>query len=161
MLCDGIPFAMVSIVAGFRDASEFDVWMLSDQLRQRVRVLVARQAFARHFKLRDQLSSAAESPCPNLTEGFSRYHPKDHARFVRNAKGSLSETIEHLKSAAAFGLIDEREVAELCRLARRARGAATGLIQYLEKATAPHVPRTAPKEPGRPRAASKVPPPAR
>lgn len=70
-------------MAGVRDHEELVVYQLSDELRRRVRAIVARPVFGRDFTLRDQLSDAAESPCPNIAEGFSRYFPRDNARFVR------------------------------------------------------------------------------
>ena len=70
-------------------------------------------------------------------EGFSRYFPRDFARFVRIAKGSLSEVIVHIGSARDKGLATEAEFKDICSHARRARGAATGLIRYLETAKRP------------------------
>lgn len=123
---------------GVRDHTELDVWKLCDDLRCRVRDVVDRPGFARHRKLRDQLEEAAESPCPNIGEGFSRYFPRDNARFVRVAAGSLTEVLEHLDRALARRLITLVEWDELRPLARRARGAATKYIVYLQSATAPH-----------------------
>jgi len=122
---------------GVRDHTELDVWKLSNLVRLKVRILVARPIFQRDWDLRDQLSEAAESPCPNIGEGFSRYLPRDFARFVRIAKGSLTEVIEHMGRALAKGFVNEDETNEVCTLARRARGAATNLIIYLESAEAP------------------------
>jgi len=75
---------------------------------------------------------AAESPCPNIAEGFSRFYPREFARFVRIAKGSLSELLDHLKLAVRRQLIDPETAKSLDSLTRRARGACTGLIRYLE-----------------------------
>jgi four helix bundle protein len=132
-------------MAGVRDHTELDVWKLCDDLRCRIRDIVDRPGFSRYAKLREQLEEAAESPCPNIGEGFSRYFPRDNARFVRVAAGSLTEVIEHLGRAAARRLITPPEGQELRSLARRARGAATRYIVYLESATAPNVPRTKPR----------------
>jgi len=128
-----------------RDCTEFDVWKLCDEVRRRVRIVVAHPGLRAASTLRSQLSDAAEGTCPALAEGFSRYHPRDHGGFVRVAKASLSEVITHLQAGADRGLVDATESAEICTLGRRARGAATGLIRYLETAEAPHVPRTRPK----------------
>src|SRR6188474_2228485 len=127
-------------MAGIRDPREFDAWRLSDELRIRIRQVLARPAFASHRSLREQLEKSCESPCPNISEGFSRYLPDDNARIVRIAAGSLSETIEHLDRAHANHIITLQEMTELQTLARRARGAATGLIRYLQNAEAPHLP---------------------
>ena len=133
-------------MAGVRDHSELVVWQLSDQFRERVGPVVSKPALQANAWLCQQLTKAAESPCPNIAEGFSRYHPRENARFVRIAKASLSEAIGHLARAHGLGLIDDAEAAALTNLARRARGAATKYIRYLESATAPHLPRTAPRD---------------
>jgi hypothetical protein len=83
-------------MAGVRNHTELEVWKLCDQIRRRVWEFVSRPSFRSHFTLRDQMKDAADSPCPNIAEGFSRYHPRDNAKFVRVAKGSLSELIDHL-----------------------------------------------------------------
>jgi four helix bundle protein len=124
-------------MAGVRDHTELDVWKLSDELRGRIREVVDRPGFVRHNKLRTQLEEAAESPCPNIAEGFARYLPKDNARFVRIAAGSLAEVTSHLERAMARRLITPAEREALCSLARRAHGAAKGYIVYLESAKPP------------------------
>ena len=96
-------------MAGVREHTELTVWKLCNELRERVRPIVDRAAFGRYLKLREQLEEAAESPCPNIGEGFTRYFPRDNARFVRVAAGSLTEVIEHLGRAHARRLITTEE----------------------------------------------------
>jgi four helix bundle protein len=117
------------------------VYKLCDEVRQRVRRIVARPEFRAHPRLRDQLSEAAESPCPNIGEGFSRYYPRENARFVGIAKSSLTEVIEHLGRAKYEKLIETEEHDETCSVSRRARGAAVAYIRYLVSAEAPSLPR--------------------
>jgi four helix bundle protein len=124
-------------VAGVSRHEDLDVYKLSEQVEDKVRVILERPALRRDFELWDQLKRSSESPCPNLAEGFSRFYPKDHARFVRNAKGSLSETIVHMTRARTKGLTTDAETSEIITLAKRARGAANGLIRYLESAPPP------------------------
>jgi four helix bundle protein len=131
---------MVEGMPGVSDHRELDVWKLSDELRTRVAEVVARPIFDRHPGLRRQLREAAESAPPNLAEGFSRFYPTDNAMFVRIAKASLTEVIEHLRRAHALKLIESGECEELVRLGRRARGAATRYVIYLESAEAPDSP---------------------
>jgi four helix bundle protein len=121
---------------GARDHTELDTWKLSEAVRIAVERLTNAPSFHRYPRLKDQMRRAAESPCPNLAEGFSRYYPRDHARFVRIAKGSLSELLDHLTVAVRRRLVDQSEARELESLARRPRGACTGLIRYLESTDA-------------------------
>jgi four helix bundle protein len=133
---------------GARNPEELDVWKLADEVETRVRSLLGRRDLERDFTLWKQLKKSSESACPNIAEGFSRYLPRDFARFLRIAKASLSETIVHLGRARTKGLTAEKETAEIISLARRARGAATGLILYLETARPPRPKRPRPKRPG-------------
>ena len=124
-------------MTGLRDVTEFDVYKLADDLRVRLRVVIDRPEFRRVGWLHEQLEKAMEGPCAHLAEGFARYHPLEFARFVRIAKGSLSETITHLGTAHARRLITAEEHVDYVRLAKRAVGASTALICYLERARAP------------------------
>lgn len=91
------------------------------------------------------MERCSERPCPLIAEGFSRYHPRDNASFVRQAKASHSEMLNHLERAVAKQFISQQESDSLGTLCRRARGAATAYIRYLETAEAPGVPRTRPR----------------
>ena len=141
-MASGVP--SLGHMAGVRDHSELHVWKLSDEMRSCVREWLSKPGFRRDVELHDQLKTAADSACTNIAEGFSRYHPRDFARFLRTTKGSLSETVVHIGSALALGYVSDAEAQRVCSLARRARGAATRLIIYLETAEAQHVPRSRP-----------------
>jgi four helix bundle protein len=67
----------------------------------------------------------------NLAEGFWRYRPRENARFVRIALGSLGETVNHLHDGFTEKYIEE-EYRELDALARRALKTAIAWHNYLE-----------------------------
>jgi four helix bundle protein len=139
-------------MAGVRTHEDLDVWKLSEELVTRVRPILKRPAVRADFDLHDQLKRAVERICPNIAEGFSRFLPRDHANFIRIAKSSMSEVIVHLNAAAAKGYVKVEEIQVPCRFARRARGAATQFILYLESAKPPNPPepRTPNPNPGTP-----------
>jgi four helix bundle protein len=62
---------------------------------------------------------------------------KEFAQFLRIARGSLGETLNHLLDAYEQRLITEDELMNTERLAKRAIKAATGLIRYLESTPDP------------------------
>jgi four helix bundle protein len=124
-------------MAGVREYSDLDAWKLSDEGRQAVDLLMLARGFDEHPDLQHQLRRAIDSPCPNIAEGFARYYPRDFARFVRIARGSLAESLEHLHRAAALKVITATQLAETARILRRAIGATTRLALYLETAEAP------------------------
>jgi four helix bundle protein len=126
-------------MTGVRDHTELDAWKLCDELRTRVHEITARSTFT-DPDLKQQLDEAVDSPCPNIGEGFSRYYPRDNARFVRVAKGSITEVIEHMRKVRKKGFATEDECDEIDLIAHRARGAVTGYVIYLESARAPNPP---------------------
>ena len=118
-------------MAGLRNYCDFDVWKLSNEVRVRIWRITARPGFREHLWLRTQLRKAANSACANGGEGFSRFRPCEFARFLNIVKGSLTEIIEHMADVIALSLASAAEAKEICMYCRRARGAATGLIRYL------------------------------
>jgi four helix bundle protein len=122
---------------GVRRHTDLDAWKLASELRDRTRRLTEAGRFSRHPWLNSQLARASQSACANVAEGFGRYQPKDFARFLRVARGSLLEATEHLENARQLRLITEPELDELSQLANRAVGAVTRLIRYLDRAKAP------------------------
>ncbi len=124
-------------MAGARDHTELVVYRMCNEVRVRVRTLIERPAFSKAPKLRAQLEESSERPCAHIAEGFSRYYPREFAQFLRTAKASESETIVHLQRSAYKGLATQTEVDEITSLARRARGALTQFVLYLETAEPP------------------------
>jgi len=51
------------------------------------------------YRLGDQLIRAGRSVTANIAEGYGRYHPKDEAHYLNQARGSLHEILDHLIEA--------------------------------------------------------------
>ena len=135
-------------MAGFKKCQEIVAWQLSHALKVRVDEFMARPAFKRKYKFVDQLSDAVRSAPRNIAEGHMRgFKHKEFAQFVRTARGSLGETLNHLLDAYEQNLITEGELLETEHLAKRAIKASTGLIQYLESTPDPPPPRYKRKPP--------------
>ena len=86
-----------------------------------------------------QLDRTSESPAPNIAEGFARFYPRDNARFVRIALGSLAELLNHLSRARARRVITPEEEHDLRGLVTRAKKAALSYHRYLQTASAPEI----------------------
>jgi four helix bundle protein len=147
----GTKRAIARGMAGVTRYEDLLVYRLADRVRLRVRPIVERPAFARHWKLRDQLSESAESACPCIAEGFSRFNPRENANLVRTARASLTEVNVHMGRALALRLVDQREHDEIVALATRAVQASTRYINYLDTAEIPGTPPPRRREPRRPR----------
>lgn len=132
-------------MAGWRDFREIRSWQLANELKLLADDFLARPPFARKFKFCDQLSDSARSGPRNIAEGWARFKHKPFAEFVRIAKGSEGEVLNHFVDAFDQRLIDKEEFILAEHLARRAMKAAAGLIIWLESTPDPPPPRYRPK----------------
>ncbi|HWI16538.1 MAG TPA: four helix bundle protein [Vicinamibacterales bacterium] len=120
-------------MAGFKKFEEIIAWQLAHSLKLQVDAFIARPAFKFKFKFADQLSDAVRSAPRNIAEGYMRgYKHREFAYFLRVARGSLGEVLNHLLDANEQGLITDAELVAAERLAKRAIKATTGLIRHLE-----------------------------
>jgi four helix bundle protein len=124
-------------MAGWKDFTEIAAWQHARALKLQVDALLRKPEIAEQFKFRSQISDAARSGPRNIAEGFARFSNRDFARFVRMAKASEAEVINHLIDAFDQRLITEDELINTRHLARRAMGAAIGLIRHLETTAEP------------------------
>lgn len=128
-------------MVAFRTFEEIAAWQLSQELKRRVDEFICRPTFRRRFDFARQLDDAARSAPRNIAEGHMRgFKHKEFAQFLRVARGSLGEVLNHLLDAHDQKLISEVELMETQRLARRAIGATTALIHYLESTPSPEPP---------------------
>ena len=107
-------------------------WQLAFELEKGVYAFTATGRALYDRKFRDQIRDAASSATRNTAEGFGRFRPRDHARYLEIAHGSLDETKSALHSARQHGYIVPDEYQRLLRLAIRALAANAGLIRYLK-----------------------------
>ncbi|MDP2323604.1 MAG: four helix bundle protein [Gammaproteobacteria bacterium] len=124
-------------MAGFKDFREIVAWQLAYELKLRSDSFLEKPDVVRRFKLCDQLSDAARSAPRNIAEGFARFRHKEFAQFVRIAKGSEAEVLNHLIDLRDLRLISDEDFLQAEHLCRRAMKAANGLIRFLESTPDP------------------------
>ena len=107
-------------------------WQLADELEQVVFELTAAGPVSKDFKFRDQIRDSSSSATRNMAEGFGRYWPREHARFLRIAKASLMETHNSARAGFKKGYFTSPDTERMQRLCGRSGKAALGLIKYLE-----------------------------
>jgi four helix bundle protein len=116
---------------GVRRYEDLVVWQLSYELHHEVFAITATGAVARDFKFRDQIRDSSASASRNIAEGFGRFRPAEFARFLDIARGSLTETHNHLRDGHDRGYFTDSDYARLSLLTGRAAIAVTRLIRYL------------------------------
>lgn len=122
---------------GVRSFKELDAWRLANDLKLGVYHLIRRDAVGRDWDFRDQIRNAAASAPRNIAEGFGRCRPRDFSQYLRVANGSLMETANHLEDGRDRGYVTTAEIEPLLVLVRRASGATTRLLRYLQSAPNP------------------------
>jgi len=105
-------------------------WQLADKVETLVLELTETGPAFWDFKFRDQIQDSASSATRNMAEGFGRFFPAEHARFLRIAKSSLMETHNSARTGFKKGYTIQR-------LCARSGKAANRLIRYLESLTPP------------------------
>lgn len=109
-------------------------WQKADQLALKV-YQTTTQAFpkAELFGLTSQLRRAAISIAANIAEGYGRDLISEDIRFLRIAKGSLSEVECYIHIAKHLGYLDEKSHQELFDMANETARALDGYLKYKER----------------------------
>jgi four helix bundle protein len=117
---------------GWSTHEDIGAWQRAEELCTLVRTLCLRSSFVGDEKLRGQLLDAGRSGPRNIAEGFGRWKHADFARFVRMAKASEVELLNHFNEALKSRHITTDERAKLDHAAKKAIKAANGLIRWLD-----------------------------
>ncbi|WP_262713288.1 four helix bundle protein [Mucilaginibacter frigoritolerans] len=84
------------------------------------------------YRLTDQIIRSSRSVGNNISEGHGRFHYQDNIRFCIMARGSLSETLDHLIIALDEKIIDEDVLLSFQTEYESCLKLLNGYIQYLK-----------------------------
>ena len=90
--------------------TEFEVWKKARVLKNELNKLTVKFPLEEKFRLTDQLIRSSRSITANISEGHGRFTYKDQLHFCIQARGSLSETHNHLIDALDCGYISETQL---------------------------------------------------
>ncbi|MFD0750733.1 four helix bundle protein [Mucilaginibacter calamicampi] len=76
--------------------SDLEVWKKSRILRNAIFELTKSFPGEEKYRLSDQIIRSSRSIGNNIAEGYGRFHFADEVKFLLNARGSATETIDHL-----------------------------------------------------------------
>jgi four helix bundle protein len=120
-------------MATIKRLQDLNTWRFANELKVRVYAILARPKVRGDFKFCDQIRESTRSAARNIAEGFGRRRrPREFARFLMIALGSLEETKDHLQDALDAQYIDQKEFDTLMNVASRSIGAGIRLMQYLD-----------------------------
>lgn len=113
--------------------TDLEVWKKGREFKNDIKTLTDTFPPEEKFRLTDQLIRSTRSINSNIAEGHGRYTYKDQLRFCIQARGSLSETLNHLIDAFDCSYIStiqlknfETKIEEIARLLN-------GYIAWLRK----------------------------
>lgn len=81
------------------DFTELEVWKMGRKFKNNMFELCKTFPKVETFMLCDQLIRSSRSVTANIAEGHGRFHYQENIQFCRIARGSLTESKEHLITA--------------------------------------------------------------
>lgn len=115
-----------------RSFTDLDAWKKSHQLRKDVSTLAKGFPQDEKYRLTDQIIRSSRSIGNNIAEGHGRFHYVDSKKFFINARGSASETIDHLIIALDECSIDHDAFEKLKSVCEDCMKLINGYINYLK-----------------------------
>lgn len=103
------------------------------EFKNEIQELVKRFPPEEKFKLTDQLLRSSRSITSNISEGHGRYSYKDQIHFCIQARGSLSESYNHLLDAFDCNYITENELNHFKNIIDEIGKLLNGYISFLRK----------------------------
>ncbi len=110
-----------------------DVWKECRIFRKQISSVVKTFPNEEKYRLTDQLIRASRSVTANIAEGHGRYHFQENSQFCRQARGSLTETLDHLLCALDEKYIDEIQLNEFREQYENCIKLLNGYIVFLQK----------------------------
>jgi four helix bundle protein len=115
-----------------RSFTDLDAWKKSHQLRKDISVLVKGFPQDEKYRLTDQIIRSSRSIGNNIAEGHGRFHYVDSKKFFINARGSASETIDHLIIALDESYTNQDTFEKLKTICEDCMKLINGYINYLK-----------------------------
>ena len=113
--------------------TELEVWKKARELKKEIEQLAKTFLPEEKYRLEDQIIRSARSINANIAEGHGRFTFKDHLHFRIQARGSLSETVNHLMDAFDSGYISEEQLQSVESKTDVAGRLLNGYINYLRR----------------------------
>lgn len=113
--------------------TELEVWQKARELKKEIEIVVKSFPAEEKFRLADQLIRSVRSINSNIAEGHGRFTYKEQLHFCIQARGSLSETLNHLIDAFDCSYINKDQMTHLKSSIDQVGKLLNGYISYLRK----------------------------
>lgn len=119
---------------------ELECYKLARQLRKEVSRFCKALPREEEYRLKDQIIRSSRSISANIAEGYGRHHHQENIQFCRTARGSLTETLDHLIVAVDDGYLTDDQCAAIRGLLEDTWKVLNGYIAYLKRCATAGVP---------------------
>ncbi len=116
-------------MTGFEDLK---IYKGSTLMRQKIFALTKHFPAEEKYRLTDQIIRSTRKCPANIAEGYGRFHYQENIQFCRIARGSLTETQDHLNCAYECEYISDTQLNELKTEIEQLIKMINGYIKYLE-----------------------------
>ena len=113
---------------------ELEVWKVCRSFKIKCKEITYHFPKTEEFRLKDQIYRATRSVTANIAEGFGRFHHQENIQFCRQARGSLTETLDHFIEALYIGYITKEKLEEIRGDYNNCLHLLNGYIAYLKRA---------------------------
>src|SRR5688572_923578 len=114
-----------------KTVDELPVYSKALKFSAAITAILDKPGLRKNLKLRDQIAEAIDSIEANLEEGFEQGTDRAFARYVTNSKGSVGETMGHLRRAYRKGYLTGDELRSRLALGEALGKMLGGFIKYL------------------------------
>lgn len=112
---------------------ELETWKQARKIRNIVSALIKTFPAEEKYRLADQIIRCSRSIGNNIAEGHGRFHYQDNIRFCIIARGSLSETLDHMIAALDEKLISPEIFKSFQEEYDQCLKLLNGYIQFIKK----------------------------
>lgn len=131
----------MTTMEGGKTFEELEAWKTARDLRVFVfRTIAPALKAQKEFDLLNQIKRSSRSVGNNIAEGHGRFHFRDNYKFCSIARGSLSETLDHLITCHDDSLVSEADYVHGRELHDRTLRVLNGYMAWLKRSAAPNQP---------------------
>jgi four helix bundle protein len=116
------------IMAAIERFEDIQGWQAARELTQMVYAVSSQGAFARDYRLRDQINGSAISVMSNIAEGFDASTDREFIRFLGYARRSASELQSQIYIALDQDYISQKEFNQIYTQATKTKALIGGFI---------------------------------
>ena len=111
---------------------DIQAWQEARELTRMIYAVSTQGAFAKDYRLRDQIQGSAISVMSNIAEGYDARTDAEFIRFLGYARRSATELQSQLYIALDQNYITHEEFDRIYAQATKTKGLIGGFIRYLE-----------------------------